>query len=107
MSHTPTPWKVVSEPNYDNGLVYTSIQPVNVDEDAMKPLAMVSGEYHICRMSHTAASWRFHYHRANATFIVKAVNAYDELVEALKAIADGEGHADEIARQTLESIGAL
>ena len=75
--HTPTPWKVVSAPNFDNGMVYTSIQPVNVDEDAMKPLAMMNGEYHVCRMSHTAAEWRFNYHRANAAFIVTAVNAYD------------------------------
>ncbi len=45
------------------------------------------------------------YNTDNAALIVKAANAHDELVEALKAIADGEGHADEIARQTLESVG--
>lgn len=79
MTHTPTPWKVVSKPHFGSGLVYTSIQPVTVDEEAMKPLAMMNGEYHVCRMSHTAAEWRFNYHRANAAFIVKAVNAYDLL----------------------------
>lgn len=79
--HTPTPWKVVSDPHFDSGLVYTSIQPVNVDEDAMKPLAMANGEYHVCRMSHTAAPWRFNYHRANAVFIVEAVNSHASLVE--------------------------
>lgn len=88
MKHTPLPWKVVSQPNFDNGNVYTSIQPVNVDEEAMKPLAMMNGEFHVCRMSHTAAQWRFDYHRANAAFIVKAVNAHDALLEALDACED-------------------
>jgi hypothetical protein len=86
--HTPTPWKVVSQPNFNNGLVYTSIQPVSVDEEAMKPLAMMNGEFHICRMSHTAAPWRFNYHRANASFIVKAVNSHAALIEALDACED-------------------
>jgi hypothetical protein len=81
LDHTPTPWKVVSAPNFDNGLVYTSIQPVNVDEEAMKQLAMANGEYHVCRMSHTAAGWRFNYHRANAAFIVEAVNNHQRLVD--------------------------
>lgn len=86
--HTALPWKVVSEPHFDNGNVYTSIQPVNVDEEAMKPLAMANGEFHICRMSHTAAPWRFNYHRANADFIVKAVNSHFDLIEALDACED-------------------
>lgn len=81
--HTALPWKVVSEPNFDNGNVYTSIQPVNVDEEAMKPLAMMSGEFHVCRMSHTAAPWRFYYHRANAAFIVEACNSYYTMREAI------------------------
>jgi hypothetical protein len=79
IKHTPTPWKVVSDPHFDSGLVYTSIQPVTVDEVAMKPLAMMNGEFHICRMSHTAAEWRFNYHRANADFIVEAVNSHEGL----------------------------
>lgn len=93
MTHSPTPWKVVSKPHFDNGYVYTSVQPINIDEDAMKPLLMANGEYHICRMSHTAAEWRFNYHRANAEFIVTAVNAYEanqalirQLVEALSSL---------------------
>lgn len=77
LEHTPTPWKVVSVPNFSNGLVYTSIQPVDADEEAKKQLAMMNGEFHVCRMNHTAAEWRFNYHRANAAFIVKAVNAYE------------------------------
>jgi hypothetical protein len=63
---------------------------VTVDEEAMKPLAMANGEYHVCRMSHTAAEWRFNYHRANAAFIVEAVNSYAHLQaenERLKAVA--------------------
>jgi hypothetical protein len=66
---TPGPWKAVSDANFDSGLVYTSVQPINIDEEAMKPLAMANGEYHVCRMSHTAAPWRFNYHRANARYI--------------------------------------
>jgi hypothetical protein len=66
---TPGPWKAVSDPHFDSGLVYTSVQPINIDEEAMKPLAMANGEYHVCRMSHTAAPWRFNYHRANARYI--------------------------------------
>lgn len=86
---TPTPWKVVSVPHFDSGLVYTSIQPVNVDEEAMKPLAMANGEYHVCRMSHTAAPWRYDYHRANAAFIVEAVNSF-EAHKALIAAKEAE-----------------
>lgn len=88
MKHTPLPWKMVSAPNFDNGYVYTSIQPVNVDEETMKPLAMVGGEYHVCRMSHTAAEWRFSYHRDNAAFIVRACNSHYDLLEALKELSD-------------------
>lgn len=68
---TPGKWKYVSDPHFDSGLVYTSVQPVVVDEEAMKPLAMANGEYHVCRMSHTAAQWRFSYHRKNAAHIAR------------------------------------
>ncbi|NOV17849.1 hypothetical protein E5S70_17500 [Ensifer adhaerens] len=116
MKHTPLPWKVVSQPNFDNGNVYTSIQPVNVDEEAMKPLAMMNGEFHVCRMSHTAASWRFDYHRANAAFIVKAVNAHDALLEACRCALghltgnmDGDmdlGDPVELLRAAVSKAGA-
>lgn len=88
---TPGPWKDVSTPNFDSGLVYTSVQPVTVDEDAMKPMAMMNGEYHVCRMSHTAAEWRFRYHRANAAYIAAAnpdtiLGLLDRLERAEKAL---------------------
>ncbi|MGR9274676.1 hypothetical protein ACU8KI_08700 [Rhizobium leguminosarum] len=83
--HTALPWKVVSDPHFDSGLVYTSIQPINIDQEAMKPLAMMNGEFHVCRMSHTAALWRFNYHRANAAFIVEACNSYYQTRDALVA----------------------
>lgn len=88
VGHTQLPWKVVSDPHFDSGLVYTSIQPVDVDEEAMKPLAMANGEHHVCRMSHTAAPWRFSYHRANAEFIVRACNAHYELLAGIKRLSD-------------------
>lgn len=84
-NHTALPWKVVSDPHFDSGLVYTSIQPVNADAEAMKPLAMMNGEFHVARMSHTAAPWRFNYHRANAAFIVDACNSYYAVREAIDA----------------------
>lgn len=84
-NHTNLPWKVVSYPHFDNGNIYTSIQPVNVDEEDMKPLAMANGEFHVCRMSHTAAPWRFEYHRANAAFIVEACNSFYDSQEAIAA----------------------
>lgn len=87
VKHTPLPWKMVSAPNFDNGNVYTSIQPVKVHEETMKPLAMANVEHHVCRMSHTAAEWRFSYHRENAAFIVRACNSHYELLDALKALS--------------------
>ncbi|MFL5015373.1 MAG: hypothetical protein ACJ8EW_04115 [Rhizobium sp.] len=88
MKHTALPWKVVSEPHFDNGNVYTSIQPVNVDAEGMKPLAMMNGEFHVCRMSHSDAPWRFNYHRANAEFIALACNSHYRLFDALKSIEE-------------------
>lgn len=66
---TPGEWKSVSEPDFSNGFVYTSVQPVIPDEEAVKHLAMMNGEYHVCRMNHTAAERRFSYHRRNAAYI--------------------------------------
>lgn len=87
MSHTPTPWKVVSAPHFDSGLTYTSVQPVTPNPETMRPLRMASGEYHVCRMTHTAARHAIDMHQANADLIVKAVNSHDALVEALTACA--------------------
>lgn len=82
--HTPLPWKMVSKPSYHNGLTYTSVQPVTPDEEATKQLAMMNGEFHVCRMNHTAAGWRISYHRANAEFIVRACNSHYDLLDAAK-----------------------
>lgn len=90
---TPGPWKCVSEANFDSGLVYTSVQPVNGDDEAMKPLAMANGEYHVCRMSHSAAPWRFNYHRKNAQYIA-AVNpvAIAELLSTLETLREASAN---------------
>ena len=104
IKHTPLPWKVVSVPHFDSGLVYTSVQPVNVDEEAMKPLAMANGEYHVCRMSHTAAEWRFAYHRANASFIVEACNAYYENQAALASHTSALAERDAEIAQYREAL---
>ena len=81
--HTPTPWKMVSEPNFENGITYTSVEPVTPDEATMRPLAMADGSYHVCRTTHTAAQHKIALHRANAAFIVRACNNHDALVAAL------------------------
>lgn len=86
--HTPGPWKAVIAPNFGNGYIYTSIQPTTVDPDNMAHLAMANGEYHVCRMTHTAALHKAELHRANAEFIVRACNAHDEMLAALKAAND-------------------
>lgn len=86
---TPGEWKPVSDPHFDSGLVYTSVQPVTADAETMKPMAMMNGEYHVCRMSHTAAAWRFSYHRRNAAYIAScnpvAMTAVLAEVDRLKA----------------------
>ncbi len=105
---TPGPWKAVSEPHFDSGLVYTSVQPVNVDEEAMKPLAMANGEYHVCRMSHSAAPWRFNYHRKNAHYIA-AVNpaAITELLSTLESLQRENVELVERANEAVEAANAL
>jgi hypothetical protein len=87
--HTPTPWKVVTEHHFANGYFYTSIQPVEVADGALEHLRMANGEHHVCRMSHTALHRKFDLHRADAEFIVKAANAYGDLLAALRGFVDG------------------
>lgn len=72
IKHTPGPWKAVSVPNFENGLVYTSVQPVEPDPATMRHLLMAGGEYHVCRMTHTAAMHKVEMHRANARLIAAA-----------------------------------
>lgn len=105
---TPGPWKAVSDPHFDSGLVYTSVQPINIDEAAMKPLAMANGEYHVCRMSHTAAPWRFNYHRANATYIA-ACNpvAITALLSLARKASSAEARVSELERENAELREAL
>ena len=69
---TPGPWKHVETIAFHTGLTYTSVQPVDPDPDKMRPMLMASGEYHLCRMSHTAAQHAIAIHRANAAFIAAA-----------------------------------
>jgi hypothetical protein len=75
-NHTPTPWKVVQRPNFENGYIYTSIQPVTPDPETMRHMLMASGEYYICDTIHTPVASKAEKYRANADFIVTAVNSY-------------------------------
>ncbi len=87
-NHTPTPWKVVQKPNFENGYIYTSIQPVTPDPETMRHMLMVSGEYYVCDMIHTPIEWKAAKHKQNAEFIVTAVNSHASLlaeVEKLRA----------------------
>jgi len=96
MSHTRTPWKAINIGEMPRAEVNAITEPT----------VCVCGDFLI--VVDGSRGYDNHEEDSNdASFIVKACNAHDELVAALKAIADGEGHADEIARQTLESVGAL
>lgn len=66
---TPGPWKAVSEPNYENGYVYTSVQPERPDPEALRHLLMASGEHHVCRMTHTPMERKFRHYRVDAAHI--------------------------------------
>ncbi len=81
IKHTPGPWKAVSSVNFESGLTYVSVQPEHSDAERDKPLAMANGEFHVCRMSHTAAWHRIALHEANAGLIA----ASPELLEVVKA----------------------
>lgn len=86
MSHTPTPWKAHVDRRWINGscLIYTAIVPTG-DTEGLRHLKMADGNHHVCRMSHTYKPEVALMHWADAEFIVKAVNAHDDLVAALKA----------------------
>lgn len=84
VKHTPGPWKAVRDHNWDNGFTYVSVQPVTADPDTMRPLLMANGEYHVCRMSHTAAMHRVNLHYANARLIAAA----PELLDVANRILD-------------------
>ena len=64
MTHTPTPWEIVSR--------------------LVGPLVIVSGDAEI---AHVGAD-SFELARANAVHIVKCVNMHDKLVEAFELLID-------------------
>lgn len=75
--HTPTPWEM------HQGQDYVHVYGGNFLNDSEHPLADVT-------------------HARDAAFIVKAVNAYEELVNALRLIADRDkGQAGIEAREAL------
>jgi hypothetical protein len=71
-NHTPGPWKMVSKVHFETGLTYVSVQPETPDAERDRPLAMANGDYHVCRMSHTAAQHRINLYEANARLIAAA-----------------------------------
>lgn len=72
MKHTLTPWKVDKESKYIGGIAITALEPANV----MVAKAIVFDSKTVNRAESVA----------NAQFIVKACNAYDDLVNTLKQV---------------------
>lgn len=68
---TPGPWKDVCQPNFGNGYTYTSVQPVVPNPETMRHLAMASGEYHVCRMTHTPMESKYRKYRHDAAHIAR------------------------------------
>jgi hypothetical protein len=89
VAHTSLPWKPVQSLKLTTpgGLIYTSIEPVNVTDDC-GPLKMADGSYHVCRFSHTSNERSAVLHRANAEFIALACNSHYRLFNALNSIEE-------------------
>lgn len=113
MSHTPTPWKIIGREVMEDGSVY--------------PEHIIGGfhEFQICLMESISTAALSAENpdkypaldaacRANAEFIVRAVNAHDDLVAALEAIAEGCSFPEDAvqeavckrARAALEKLAA-
>lgn len=89
VSHTPTPWKVVKELKFFNGMgmVYISIQPEK-DTGNLDHLMMVDGSLHICRFSHTSDELRAEKRKADAAFLVEAVNSHAALQDRVRRLEE-------------------
>lgn len=81
---TPGPWVAVKQPNFGNGYIYTSVQPINPDPSKDSHLAMAGGEFHVCRMTHTVFPEKADKFAKDARFIAAA----RDLVPALAAERD-------------------
>lgn len=88
--HTPTPWHVVKMYGWGDSLCISRRSQADLDG--------VAGEGPIAVMSRGASHWETPFPvEANAAFIVRAVNAHDALVEALKGagrLLHSEGYSD-------------
>jgi len=82
--HTPGPWEASAVTHFDSGLTYVSVRPVTPDPETMRPLLMANKEYHICRMTHTAAQHAIAMHIANASLIAAA----PDLLAAVERLMD-------------------
>lgn len=100
---TPGPWKAVSQMNWGNGYAYTSVQPTEPDPETMRHLLMASGEFHVCRMTHTPLERKFSLYRLDADFIAAAnpstvLALLDRIGELEAAVAPFAKAADKIER---------
>jgi hypothetical protein len=71
MKHEPTPWHFNPDFNYEGNAVIQA-----------------KDNFHIATVNKFAESFGDGKHKANAAFIVKAVNNHEKLVEKLKALVN-------------------
>ena len=77
MSHTPTPWALFIPD--DDDFDYDIIEITTHERDGLIPIAAISTDF---------ADPIGGEQKANAAFIIRAVNSHDDLVAALHAVTD-------------------
>lgn len=79
---TPGPWAAKRKPNFNNGYIYVSVQPVNPDPATMRHMAMVGGDFHICKMNHTPVPEKAAKHHTEARRIARVPDMESALLAA-------------------------
>lgn len=91
--HTPTPWMIGKHNDHDNTL---SI----VEGDQVKTYNKKTVTAYVPDVSHYAEG----YQRSNAEFIVRAVNAHEELLRVCKLIYETENEKDDFCQDWMGDL---